>query len=289
VDRTVVEQRILEQSVRLPEGGAVTGWAALRMAGAAYFDGVDPAGALLPVPLAVGRARNIAHDAAIIVSREPLAADEIRTFQGVPCANPKRALFDELRRLDAREGAVAMSMTAAARLVAIWEMKEYCEERKSWRRASGVPPALELADEASRSPAEPRLRHIWELDAGLPRPLSNRATFDLAGNLLGIPDLLDVQAGVVGEYDGATHLRMKRRSKDLTREEKFRRAGLEYFAVVGSEMHDRDLVVARMRSVRERALANPRPRRWTIEPPDTWAPVHTYGEELRMKEWLHQL
>jgi hypothetical protein len=48
-----VEQRILEAAVRLPEGGIVTGWGALRLAGAAYFDGFagptpQPVPVLLP-------------------------------------------------------------------------------------------------------------------------------------------------------------------------------------------------------------------------------------------------
>jgi len=34
------EQRAFEVVVRLPPGGLVTGWAALRLAGAAYFEGL---------------------------------------------------------------------------------------------------------------------------------------------------------------------------------------------------------------------------------------------------------
>jgi hypothetical protein len=54
-DAELPEQRIVEQAVRL-RGGAVTGWAALRLAGAAYFDGLAGDGRTRkPVPLAVGR------------------------------------------------------------------------------------------------------------------------------------------------------------------------------------------------------------------------------------------
>jgi hypothetical protein len=38
------EQRILEQSMRLPDGGAVTGWAACRLLGASFFDGLEQDG-----------------------------------------------------------------------------------------------------------------------------------------------------------------------------------------------------------------------------------------------------
>ena len=41
--------------MRLPAVGAVTGWAACRLHGAAFFDGLAPDGVTpLPVPLAVG-------------------------------------------------------------------------------------------------------------------------------------------------------------------------------------------------------------------------------------------
>jgi hypothetical protein len=40
VDGTLPEQRILEQSMRLRSGGAVTGWASCRMHGGAFFDGL---------------------------------------------------------------------------------------------------------------------------------------------------------------------------------------------------------------------------------------------------------
>src|SRR4051794_29037996 len=40
VDGAVVEQRVLEQGMRLVRHGAVTGWAALRWRGAQYFSGL---------------------------------------------------------------------------------------------------------------------------------------------------------------------------------------------------------------------------------------------------------
>lgn len=45
VDGSVPEQRILEQSVRLPVEGVVTGWASCRLLGATFFDGVMPTAA----------------------------------------------------------------------------------------------------------------------------------------------------------------------------------------------------------------------------------------------------
>ena len=50
-DRGVVEQRVAEESGRLPAGGAVTGWAALRLHGANLLDGTSDGRTPLPVPL----------------------------------------------------------------------------------------------------------------------------------------------------------------------------------------------------------------------------------------------
>ena len=148
---------------------------------------------------------------------------------------------------------------------------------------------MPLADERSRSPAESRLRLVWVLDAALPPPLCNRPVFDLAGRHLGTPDLLDPEAGVVGEYDGAVHLSVRRRAMDAAREGRFRNAGLEYFEVLAPDMHDRDLVVERMLSARTRALETRRIRNWTTDPPDDWQTEPTYGEELLWRRSLHEL
>ena len=56
VDPEVPEQRILEQAMRLVSGGAVTGWAACRMHGAAFFDGLRDGGRTrVPVPSTAAR------------------------------------------------------------------------------------------------------------------------------------------------------------------------------------------------------------------------------------------
>ncbi len=103
VDGTGAEQRILEQAVRLPTGGAVTGWAGCRLWGAAFFDGRAPDGqTLLPVPLAVGGG-NVRGDSAVRVMRDRLGPDEVVVRFGVPTALPpplvNRPVFDRRGRL----------------------------------------------------------------------------------------------------------------------------------------------------------------------------------------------
>ncbi len=288
VDGTRPEQRVMEQSVRLPAGGAVTGWASCRLHRANFFDGLEADGITrMPVPLALGATGSIRRDPAVCLSRERLDADEVAFRYGVPCTCPRRALFDEIRRLgDLREAVVAMDMMAAARLVSIARMRAYVSTRSGWNGSPGVVRALGLASERSKSPNETRMRLIWELDAGFPRPLVNQPVRDLAGNLLGIADIFDPVAGVVGEFDGADHRSAARHSKDVDREARFRDNRLEFFRVTGSDLRHWRRVVDRMVATRARALWVPEGRRtWTIAPRVDSRDDPTLDEYLEHRAW----
>jgi hypothetical protein len=266
-----VEQRILEQVVRLRGAGVVTGWASLRWQGAAYFDG-RAFGRDRPVPLVRCSGGRFRPETAAQISRSQMAPPEIVVAHGLACASVERSLFDEMRfSANEREAAVSADMTVAAGLITIDQLTAYVARRCAW---TGVPlarKALCLVTSDSRSPTEVRMRLIWELDAGLPRPLCNQPVFDRHGNLLGCPDLLDPEAGVVGEYDGAVHKNVARHRRDVAREDGFRASGLEYFAVVGGDLSHRDLVVERMLGARRRAkFLAPEQRAWTLDPPPWW-------------------
>lgn len=277
-DRTVVEQRILEQAVRLPPAGAVSGWAALRWRGAAFFDGTEDGGrTLLPVLLHPGGVGNLRPHPDALLSREHLPPVERDEVAGIGCAVPRRAVFDEMRRTGRlRPAVVVLDMAAAAGLITVEKMRIYVGVRNAWPGVQVVRDALALATDFSRSPQETRMRLTWVLDCGFPPVLTNRAVFDREGRLLGYPDLLDPVAGVVGEYDGADHLDPQRRARDLAREEAFRDAGLEYFSVVSDDMRIRARVVDRMTRARARARFEPEAtRRWTLAPPPWWTrPLH---------------
>lgn len=133
-DPGVPEQRILESSVLLPPGGAVTGWAAVRWRGGGYFDGLAPDGRrVLPVPLAVGPRHDRRDRPGVRVLRDRLHADEVTIVRGVPCATTERALFDDMRHAGGvREAAVSMDMAAAAELTSIQRMRDYCRGRSGW-------------------------------------------------------------------------------------------------------------------------------------------------------------
>jgi hypothetical protein len=281
------EQRILEAAVRLPPGGAVTGWAALRLLGAEDADGLAPDGRTeLPVPLCTGRRRNIRPDRRVLVLRDPLGADDVVIRHGVACTLPERAAFDAARLApDGREAVVALDVALAADLTSARRLHAHVTALAGRRGARVVRDALRLARERTWSPLETRVRLVWLLDAGLPDPLVNVPVFTPGGRLLGYPDLLDPATGLVGEVDGAVHRSARRHSSDVRREDLMRRAGLEVFRVTGSDLARRDLLSARMRAAADRAAVT-RARHWTLEPPPDWDPGPSLDARLVLRDAL---
>ncbi|RLV50474.1 hypothetical protein D9V37_00305 [Nocardioides mangrovicus] len=291
VDGGVVEQRILEQGSRVRGGGAVTAWASLRWRGAAYFDGTGPSGEQLAVPLVVGRDK-IREGPGITVCQEQIAPSERELVDGLWVTTVQRALFDEVRRLGAlRPGVAAVDMTAAAELISVWLFASYVWHRHAWTGVPLVREVLPWAIDESRSPMETLLRLCWEIDAGLPRPLCNVPVFDaMDGRLLGVPDLFDPVAGVVGEYDGAHHKDADQHRADVVREGGFRDHGLEYFAVVEGQLRQRRAVAERARRTRERAkFLPPESCAWTLTPPPWWTPTPTLDERLERAGMVERL
>jgi hypothetical protein len=236
----------------------------------------------LPITLALGRGQ-IRPRPGIRLLREALEDDEILLFHGARGTTAPRALFDEMRGAELREAVVAMDMAAAAELTSVARQELYTRERHNWRGAAHALRALALADNGSKSPNETRLRLIWVLDALLPRPLVNVPIFDGGGALLGIADLFDPEAGVVGEFDGGLHRGARRHTRDLDRDDRFRRAGLEVFRVTGLDLLHRDRVVNRMKEAFARARSV-RPT-WTLEPPEDWQPGWDLETLLEIRDW----
>lgn len=264
------EQRVVEAAGLLPGGAMVTGWAALRLFGGGFFDGLGADGrSLIAVPLLVGQRSRPRPAPGVRWVRDSALPDRPWTRAGVRCAPPERAVLDAMRLAgDLREAVVALDMAAAAEITSVRRVRAALDgevRRPGWAL---VREALGLADEASRSPAETRTRLVYVLDAGLPAPLVNCGVHGPDGRLLAVADLLDDEAGVAGEYDGALHRGRSRHRRDNDRLEAFKAVGIETFTVVAGD--DRRTVVDRMLAAHLRAARADRagrPRRWRVRPP----------------------
>jgi hypothetical protein len=272
------EQRIFDAVGQLPACGAVTGWAALRVHGAAYFDGRTSAPGrtrtLRPVLLAAGRTTGHRAADGVRFSYEPLPPEQVTVGHGLRVTTPERALFDELRALtDPRQRLVAVEMALGARVLRLSEMKSFAQTHRRWRRSLVAITAVEEARLGARSPKEVELRQICEIDAGLPRLGINVPVFDLRENFLFEADLFAEERGLVIEYDGSDHGTTRQRARDAEREDLCARHGLGLTTVVGPDMERPAMVVDRVGAAWARAVPlPPEQRRWTTEWPPGWSP-----------------
>ncbi|MXG90002.1 hypothetical protein [Nocardioides flavescens] len=278
VDSEVPEQRIVEAAACLPAAyGGVTGWAALRWAGATWFDGRDRLGAPQPVTLSIMRTE-IRSQPGIAVSAERLPPRDLTTVRGLATTSAVRAVCFEMRYCsDERRATVLLDMALMHDVVSTDEVAAYVETLNGWTGVAKCRAALAMCEENSWSAMETVMRLAWTLDAGLPRPLCNRPVFDLAGRHVGTPDLLDAHAGLVGEYDGIVHLDQRRRGKDIDKEATYRSLGLEHVTMAAGDVASPSTtVVPRILQARARALARrAEPRGWTVEPPRWWVDTST--------------
>jgi hypothetical protein len=292
VSADLPEQRIAEAAARLPPGGAVTGWAAGRLLGAGYLDGLMPDGRTrLPVPLAIGARARLRPGPGVRLLRNDLPRAEVTTALGVPCTTPERAALDAVRTTKRFvERLVVLDMLMLAELTSLQRLNRYAAQHAGLPGVALLNEALGLADENSWSPNETRTRKIWVVDAGLPPPRVNVPVFDRRGRLLGYPDLLDEEAGLVCEFDGADHRRAARHSADVDREATFRRHLLEVTRVTGPDLAVPDRVRSRLLAARSRTRRLPESERlWTTTPPPGWAAAPPLEVRLTERELVRGL
>lgn len=191
-------------------------------------------------------------------------------------------------RGEAWEGAVVVDMACYAELTSLARFRSYVMTQTRGRERAFLLAVIEHSVEGAESPQETRLRRIWTGPAGLVAPQCNRNVYDANGRFIGRPDLLDVEAGVVGEYDGDHHRSTAARRRDLEREDSFRACGLEYFSVVAGEMHDESAVASRILAACARADASSRPRTWTLVPHASALPDLSLDERIELR-FRHRL
>ena len=277
LDRTP-EQRIAEAAALLPGYGAIGGWASAYWQGVRLLDGRGPTGLdVLPVPICLGQYGKIRHRDGVRFSRDRLPPEDVRQFRGIQCTTPARTAFDA-SRLDADlvEAVVHLDLMITACTVGREELGAYIRAHPGWRGVEQARSAWALSVEGSRSPPETRMRLAWVLDAKLPTSLVNPPVFDLEGNLLGYPDLLDPESGTVSEYDSDDHRDLVAHTADNSREELFEHHGLVVTRVTKLDLRAarRPALVTRFHQAHARGLRRDRGQdRWTLWLPPWWRGV----------------
>lgn len=255
-------QRILDAVPLIPAGGALGGWAAAYVHGVDWLDGLAAQGATTSVPVILGTT----------VDRMPpdprfyrglLEDDELDHRHGIVITSLERTAFDCARWSSGLAAAVSV-VDAILHFTPLDRggLADWLPRVRGWRGVRRVRQALALADGSVRSPWESRLRVLYVVDAGLPRPLVNaRAVDRRTGLVLGEVDLLDPQAGMAIEYDGAYHRDSAQHHADNQREEALEAAGLIVLRVDAVDLADaahRRALVHRLRAARLRGLGRDR-------------------------------
>lgn len=252
----VVRARIVATS--LPTGTVVGGWAALHLQGVGVLDGrTGPGGkSFQPVLVHVGERGRTRPTPGLDVDRSRLDQQEVVERSGLLVMAATPACVWIACRYGAEEGLVAADAAIAAGLTTRSSLREQVAARPGRR---GVPYArvmARLADGRAASPPESRLRYVWVVEAGLAVPQVNVTVVDRDGFLVGKPDLLDLAAAMVGEYDGAQHRGLAHHTADNVREEAFERLNLVVARATSLDLWaGRRRLVARLRDAHRRGMA----------------------------------
>lgn len=253
--RTIVEAQ--------PPGAVLGGWAALRLQGLTEFDGRTGGRAerLLPVLLHVGPRGRTRPTPLLDVDRGAVAERDVRYAGGFVVMRPVAAVAAIARRYGAEEGLVAADAASRAGLTSPGELRAYVRKLSRQRGVRAARLTAELVDPAAASMPESRLRYVWVMEAGLPRPLVNVRVTDSWGRPLGDPDLLDLEAATAAEYDGSHHRELARHTHDNAREELLESANLVVVRATSIDLWpQRRQLVQRLRHAHRRGLARDRSR-----------------------------
>lgn len=268
-----VDQRILEASVVLRPPHAVTGWAALRWLGGAWFRGTDASGERLPVDLLISTF-DIRPQQGFVVCGEGVGQHVMVTVDGVRVTKAAWSASFAMRYAPSLLAAVqVLDMAAYSDLASVAEVGEVIEGQSSWTGVPQARQALAMGAENVWSPQETKLRLLWSaaVQGAALRP--NLALFDLEGRHIGTPDVVDVAAGVAADYDGVIHLGREQRRSDRTRDETFAYHGIEMVRWLSGDRPGDFL--ARLGRAYAAAARRTGPRFWTADPPSWWTSTRT--------------
>jgi hypothetical protein len=241
----------------LPDGAALGGWAALHARNVPGLDGrIGLTGKTRSILICVGPVMLMQPRSGLIIDRARFSPAELSVCSGVPVVSPERAICQIARHNGAEYGLAVADATCRKGVTTPTRLREFVATQ---HRRPGVPAmrlVAQLVDPRSASMPESHLRYVWVVLAGLPVPLVNPSLVDESGVFIGSPDLLDREAGVVGEYDGATHRGLTTHTNDNNREEGFENHDLIVVRATSLDVWPRrDLLVQRIQTAQRRGLA----------------------------------
>lgn len=263
LDRSDPATRTAVLAASQPEGTVIGGWAALHHQGVTVLDGRTGPGAarLQPVLVHVGPRGRTRPTALVHVDRGRVEPEDVLDHNGLHVSTPTAACLAIACRYGVEEGLVAADAAVAAGMTTADLLRERVARVGPVRGIPHGRVVAALVDGRAASPPESRFRYVWTVLAGLPRPRVNAPLEDTDGLFVGVPDLLDDEAGVTGEYDGSQHRDLNHHTADNIREERFEGLNLVVVRATAQDLwQGRRHLVSRLRDAHDRGCARDRTR-----------------------------
>lgn len=235
----------------LGESGALAGYSAAELLGAACAPRGAPAEVVSP-------GTGIRARAGLVVHRDAVPRPEVWQAQGCRVTSPVRTAWDLARRLDLVDAVVAVDALCRRGRFPPGELLAWRAARPRTRGAGRLPAVAALADPRAESPPESRLRLLLVL-GGLPAPEVQFRVRDAGGVVVARADLAYPKVRLAIEYDGDHH--NTRRTADNRRDIALAELGWETMRFTAADLCAPARVlaaVARMLAARERMLGSTR-------------------------------
>ncbi len=234
--------RLIAAKLRLPDAAVFTG------STAAWLHGLDIA-PCSPIEAAVPSTSSTSRLVGVVVRRCSIPAAETSIRRGVRVTSAVRTIADFACRLPLTDAVAVLDTALHCRLVNGGRLRDWAGAHAGYRGVRRLNRALELAEPATESVMETRLRLLLVL-AGLPRPLAQISLYDENGHFVARPDLYYPDARLAIEYDGATH--RESLAADNRRQNRLINAGYRLLRFTAGDVLDTPAAVV---SVVRRALA----------------------------------
>ena len=142
--------------------------------------------------------------AGVYLRRATLAPIDVVRLRGLPVTSALRTAVDLGSQRVLVDAVIALDMALHKRIIDLTELRSFCEANRGAKRIAKLRRAVQLAEPATESPMETRLRLLL-VTARLPRPQAQVTLKDRQGRPFGRPDLYYPEHRLCLEYDGATH------------------------------------------------------------------------------------
>jgi hypothetical protein len=221
---------------------------------AAWFYGADVLnqGELLVPEITLPRDAVMWPRSGVVIRRAELADADRDQVEGQQVTSAVRTAFDLSRRTGLREALVGLDAMLHTGLTSADEVLAYADTHPRWRGVRQVPRVVDLAEPATESPMESRLRYVIVVVGGLPRPQVQIWVPDEAGRPFARIDMGYEDARLGIEFDGQDH--RDRWQADLERERRLRALGWDLARFVGADVyHRKHLIISTVHRSLDRA------------------------------------